>query len=48
LRKLGGAHSLELRRSGKLVVEQQLSATPTRAELLACLPGPSVGPSDSE
>lgn len=48
LGKLGGATTLELRRNGKVVVEQQLSATPTKAELLACVPVPSTGPSDSE
>ena len=48
LRKIAGATRLELRRQGKVVVEQPLSATPGKAELIACLPRPSTGPSDSE
>jgi hypothetical protein len=48
LRKIAGAARLELRRQGKVVVEQRLSATPNKVELLACLPRPSTGPSDSE
>ncbi|MCE9524256.1 MAG: hypothetical protein K8S25_17695 [Alphaproteobacteria bacterium] len=48
LRKIAGATTLELRRQGKVAVELQLSATPNKAELLACLPAPSTGHSDSE
>lgn len=48
LRKMADASALELRRKGKVVVEQKLSGTPSKAELLDCLPGPSSGPSDSE
>lgn len=48
LRKTAGATTLEFRRQGKVIVEQKLSSTPNKSELLACLPGPSIGPSDSE
>jgi hypothetical protein len=40
---MGGATWLELRRDGKLVMEQPLAGTPSQAELDAC-----VGPPESE
>jgi hypothetical protein len=45
---MGEATTLELFRDGKLVVTLPLAATPTAAELEACVPPPSTGSSDSE
>lgn len=45
LRKIAGASALELRRDGRVVVEQVLRATPKESELLDCVP---TAPSDSE
>jgi len=45
LAKVAGAGVLEVRRDGRVVVEQLLRATPKEAELLACVPTAS---SDSE
>ena len=48
LKKMGGATTLELRRKGKTVITLPLAATPSTAELIACIPPPSTGHSDSE
>lgn len=48
LKAMGEATLLELSRDGKTVVTLPLAATPSAAELEACIPKPSEYPSDSE
>jgi len=48
MQKMGGATTLELRRKGKTVITLPLAETPSAAELIACIPPPSTGHSDSE
>lgn len=40
LRKLAGAQRLDFRRKGRTYLTLPLAATPSRAELKACMPGP--------
>ena len=47
-RALGGATRLELRRDGKAVIDLRLAATPSQAELDACVPPPKGPNSDEE
>ncbi len=48
LARVAGARVLEVRRDGRVVVEQLVRATPKKVELLACVPVASSGSSDSE
>lgn len=48
MKAMGSATLLELSRDGKTVVTMPLAATPSEAELVACIPPPSDGHSDSE
>jgi hypothetical protein len=48
MKKMGGATTVELIRHGKTVITLPLAETPSADELIACIPPPSTGHSDSE